>query len=141
MAPTVTLVSPADNSSWTSSSTVVFTYNVSDLGDTIVNCSLYINGTLNASNQSAIVQDQSLTIAVTLEDASYNWSVHCFDDGNLEGNSSTWKVSVKFNYPPNAPTLNYPPNESIDMLKIDIPKKVQSGFSEDSFGDFFKRFK
>ena len=50
-APTVNAITPANGSSWTSSSTVTFTYNVSDATG-IENCSLLIDGAVDQSSSS-----------------------------------------------------------------------------------------
>lgn len=92
--PRITILSPENNTRWTTSFNVSFTYNVSDLGDTIVNCSLYINNILNASNESAVAQNQNLTINLTLANGNYNWSIHCLDDGGMEGISETWNLTI-----------------------------------------------
>jgi len=94
--PIVRLVAPVNNTKWTSSFNINFRYNVSDAGDTLQNCSLYINDVWNASNESVIVQNQNLTINISLANGNYNWSVHCFDSYGSEGISETYNLTVEY---------------------------------------------
>jgi PGF-pre-PGF domain-containing protein len=91
-APIVSLVSPT---SWTSSSTVTFTYNVTD-ASSISNCSLIItNGTIDQTTTS-ITRNISQTFTKSLSNANYNWSVNCTDISNNIGNSSTLSLTVSY---------------------------------------------
>ena len=96
--PIVTLLSPENNTKWTSGFDVTFKYNVTDYSDTLQNCSLYINDLWNASNQSPIVQDQNLTINISLANGNYNWSIHCIDSYGAEGISETYNLTVEYLY-------------------------------------------
>jgi hypothetical protein len=97
IAPEINLISPSNNARWINSSTVIFSYNTSDYSDAIANCSLYVNNAINASNESIIVQNQSLTINLTLANGEYNWSIHCFDRYSKEGISESRNISVAYN--------------------------------------------
>lgn len=88
VSPNVTLVSPIDDYSETSSSASIdFKFNVSDDSD-IANCSLYVNGA-NYSNSSSVNKSLTNKISVSgIAPGSYDWYVGCYDVvGNL-GNSS-----------------------------------------------------
>ncbi len=84
--PVVSLVSPSDNYTETSSNNIVFSYNVSDSLSNLSACMLYLNGSLNQS--SSLISSGSNSFNVSLEDNSYSWHIACNDSlGNL-GNSS-----------------------------------------------------
>ena len=97
-APNVNLISPTNSSTWSSSSTVTFTYNVTDNND-ITNCSLIINGTFDQVNSSAVVKNISQTFTKSLSNANYNWSVNCTDLANNQGNSSINSLTVSYTAP------------------------------------------
>ncbi|MBS3102411.1 PGF-pre-PGF domain-containing protein [Candidatus Woesearchaeota archaeon] len=91
--PVVTLRSPANNTRQTSSSTVTFSYNVTDLG--IKNCSLVIDGNINLTGTS-ISTGTPQTFSKTLGNANYNWSVECADNAGLTNSSSIFNLTVSF---------------------------------------------
>ena len=93
--PTTELVSPANVSTWTSSSTVTFNYNVTANAD-IENCSLLINDQIDQTDTS-VTKDTTQSFAKTLSNGNYNWSVNCYDSvhGN-QGNSNTNYLTVSY---------------------------------------------
>jgi predicted nucleotidyltransferase len=95
-APIVALISPANESTWTSSSIVTFSYNVTDLA--IVNCSLIIDGAVDQTEESIIV-NTTQTFSKTLVNGNYNWSVNCTDNVNRRNNSSTYSLTVSYTAP------------------------------------------
>jgi len=97
-SPTVSLISPANNTYENTTNTIIFTYNVTD-ANTVDNCSLILNGVLNLTNTS-ITKDISQTFTQTLADGSYNWSVNCTDASNNIGNSETFNLSVNADFSP-----------------------------------------
>ncbi|MEK6840699.1 MAG: PGF-pre-PGF domain-containing protein [Nanoarchaeota archaeon] len=92
IAPTVTLRSPENASTWSSSSTVVFTYNVSD-ASSITNCSLLIDNSVDQTD-TTITKDSNQTFSKTLTNADHNWSVSCYDSSNNSGSSATRYLTV-----------------------------------------------
>ena len=95
--PVVTLVSPANASTWTSSSTVTFTYNVTD-ANSIANCSLIINNALDKTG-SSITKSINQTLTESMANGVYNWSVNCTDAAGNQGNSSTYSLTVSYTAP------------------------------------------
>ncbi len=91
--PVVSLISPANNTRQTSSSTVTFTYNVTDLG--IRNCSLVIDSIVNLTDTSITV-DTSQTFSKSLANNNYNWSVSCADNAGLINSSTVFNLTVSF---------------------------------------------
>jgi PGF-pre-PGF domain-containing protein len=91
-APIVTLLAPANNSVWNSSSTVNFSYNVTDAND-ISSCSILINGLVNKTNTS-VSKNVVQNFIINLANGVYNWSVRCNDTAGNIGNSSTYTLSV-----------------------------------------------
>jgi len=93
-APTVTLVSP-DNNSIYNSENVLFEYSVFDYASDIANCSLIIDGDLNQTNTS-ITESTSQYFALAMPDGTYEWSINCTDTSTVPntGVSVTYNISV-----------------------------------------------
>ncbi|MFC1769237.1 DUF2341 domain-containing protein [Nanoarchaeota archaeon] len=81
IAPVVSLVYPAPEASLTGPK-VWFIYNVTDDDSGIANCSLIINGQVNATNDNVSVGvNQTFYDILIYANGTYNWSVNCTDDG------------------------------------------------------------
>lgn len=93
--PVITLISPANASTWTESGTVTFSYNVTD--ENSINCSLILNNEVDQTN-SSVTQGTTITFTKSLSNANYNWSITC-TDGNNTGNSETYILTVSY-FPP-----------------------------------------
>ena len=94
-APIIRLISPPDNSTYTSED-VTFYYNVSDELSGIANCTLIINNKTNTTDTN-IVENAKLSFTVyDVSDGNYSWSVNCTDNSSNhnQGKSSTWRVTV-----------------------------------------------
>jgi PGF-pre-PGF domain-containing protein len=97
--PTINLISPTNGYTWTSSNTITFTYNVTDVS--IRNCSLIINNETVETNTSVIINiTQSFTR--TLSNGNYNWSINCTDYANQTNSSVTRSLAVSYT-PPTTP--------------------------------------
>ncbi len=92
-APIINLISPANASTWTSSSTVTFSYNVTDVD--IANCSLIIN---NSVDQTDITIDEEVSQSFTksLSNTAYIWSINCTDYVGYTNFSSTRNLTVSY---------------------------------------------
>ena len=88
----ITLISPANNTNI--SNPVSFTYNVSS-EYAVSNCSLVINGSINATDIS-ITEDINQTLIVTLFNSTYVWNVTCWDNNNQQfnGTQGAWIIIV-----------------------------------------------
>jgi len=91
--PIVNLISPADGSTWSSSSTVTFSYNVSDVD--IANCSLIINDALDQTN-TTITEDTTQTFTKSLSNAVYIWYVNCSDYVGYTNGSMSSSLTVSY---------------------------------------------
>lgn len=91
-APTVTLLSPP---TWTYyyNSTQVFTFNTSD-NSPILNCSLYLDTVLAASNASTNTGTPADFTRTGLTDGYHSWQVRCIDAASNTGSSPTWFVGI-----------------------------------------------
>ncbi len=89
-APSITLLTPLNNSIWNSSSTITFTYNVSDASN-ISNCTLIINNNINLTSLTLFNSFNQ-----TLSNNNYNWSINCTDQYNNANNSDTWLLTVNY---------------------------------------------
>ncbi|ODS41670.1 MAG: hypothetical protein A7315_00720 [Candidatus Altiarchaeales archaeon WOR_SM1_79] len=90
--PTVTLISPPNNTLETSNNTIVFRYNVTDSSD-MANCSLIINNAVEKTDDT-ITKDVEQNFTKTLSNGNYNWSVNCTDVYGNEGSSEVRNLSV-----------------------------------------------
>jgi len=94
--PVVRAISPANGGSWTSSNTVTFSYNVSDVD--IANCSLIIDGNIvNVSTSVSENTEQNLTYS--LSNGNYNWQVNCTDYVGYTNSSSIYSLTVSYTPP------------------------------------------
>ena len=79
--PTITLVSPIDGASQ-SSSTALFRFNVTDMS-AIANCSLILDNVLNTTD-TGIIKNTTETITRSLGDGIHDWKIRCYDAaGNM----------------------------------------------------------
>lgn len=86
LPPAVSLTSP-DTLKWYNVSTLDFFYNVTDGNDDISNASLIINGTIQQTNQSPIINDaENNFTGIVLSEGQYNWTVNVTDK---EGSTGT----------------------------------------------------
>ncbi|MFC2135430.1 DUF2341 domain-containing protein, partial [Bacteroidota bacterium] len=117
--PTINLVSPDNNSNFTTSRNVTFTWNaISDVGSSLL-CNVYLNGDLNVSN--AVSQDGENTnrTVENLADGVYAWNVSCSVQGGPSNFSETRIVNVDLTPPTinlNTPAQNsYEPNSEVNF--------------------------
>lgn len=106
-APTIALNTPG-NDTWQNRTTINLTYTPTS-GGTFANCSLYLDGAFNQTNQTPISNGAANRFTVTLTETRHNWSVTCSDTGGLTNSSATWYVDIDAQQPYNI-TLNFPDN-------------------------------
>jgi len=114
----VTLLAPG-NATWNNSATIDFRYNVTHPTDRQpANCSLYINGTLNATNSTPIALNQTNNFSLnTLSDGHYSWYVRCVDIDGTANASATRSIFVDKTKP--SINLTYPAdNASLSIFNI-----------------------
>ena len=96
--PVVYLVSPAFNEVLNSSN-ATFTFNVTNPGETNLNCSFYINDVLNQTNSTTLVgNNTSFDVVGLSEGLGQNWTVNCTNAQNESAND-TWLFGVDTIYP------------------------------------------
>lgn len=113
--PAVTLTWP-DNDTWRTSSSVGFNYTPSSL-ISFTNCSLFINGTRNATNQTPVASNVNNTISTTLPDGAYLWNVTCTDTSGYNGTASIARTVKIDTLPPNV-SLVSPPDDHISSSNL-----------------------
>ena len=101
--PTVNLELPENNTVNTTSNTIDFTYNISDLSS-VSNCSLIIDGSVNTTSTS-ITKDVTQNLTTYLDNGEYNWLVNCTDQYNNIGNSETRNISINVAQDTTPPTI------------------------------------
>lgn len=85
----LTLLNPVDNDV-TNNETVTFSYQVN--GSDVVDCELYINGTLNQTNTS-IIANATNYFNVEFDSGEYNWNISC-DFGTETLTSDTRSLEI-----------------------------------------------
>ncbi|MGV8150807.1 MAG: CARDB domain-containing protein [Candidatus Woesearchaeota archaeon] len=86
--PVISLIYPS-NGLTAHTGDITFTYNASDIGTTVANCSLYINGILNQTNLTINESSANSFIVPGMIEGRYNWSVRCYDNIDNNATSST----------------------------------------------------
>ncbi|MBU1198713.1 MAG: hypothetical protein KJ685_02665, partial [Nanoarchaeota archaeon] len=129
VAPVVSPSSPANNL-WTTDTTPDFVFNVVDSIATDLNCSLWVDGSRTAINESTN-NDTSTTLTSTdLSEATHTWFVNCSDNASNWNWTTTRTLNVDntaplvaLNYPlednytfDTTPTYNFTCNDSIDLV-------------------------
>jgi hypothetical protein len=109
--PTVILFTPA-NATWTRATTVEFNFTAQTLL-AIDNCSIYLNGVFNQSNQTPITLTANNSINVsTLAEDDYLWNLTCRDTGGWNGTApASFLLSV--DRTPPLVTLVAPPQHNL----------------------------
>ena len=94
-APIIELRFPNNNTN-SSTPSVNFTYNVTDLTSDIKNCTLWINNGTWYSNftDTTISKDINQTINITSEDQNVLWKIGCYDSADNQGNSSAFNLTI-----------------------------------------------
>ncbi|MBC8494824.1 fibronectin type III domain-containing protein [archaeon] len=101
--PSVQLELPANNYFEDQTRSVTVYYNVSHPFYTILNCSLYIAGSLNNTNSSVQTDTTSEFTISNFVDSTYNWNISCYDE---LGNSNTSETrSFKMDNSPDKPVF------------------------------------
>ena len=85
--PNITLISPENDTTNTTTNTQTFSYNVTDLTE-IMNCTLILNGELNETDDS-VTRGNIETITSTIPNGIYDWSINCTDKAGFTGASET----------------------------------------------------
>lgn len=99
-SPTISLVSPENNYSENSSSSVNFIFNATDNRATSLNCSLFLNG-VYAANNNSVPNGQNGAISYSLSNGDYNWKINCSDGLNsAESSDRNLIVNVSSAYTP-----------------------------------------
>ncbi len=92
--PNVSLESPANNTAWTTSQTILFKYNTTDnLGNS--SCSLYIDGNFDQSKDN-VAQKTSMNFSASTSNGLHNWTINCSDEAGNVGSGGIFNVSVSY---------------------------------------------
>nr|MBA4404791.1 hypothetical protein [Nanoarchaeum sp.] len=107
--PTIVLNYPENNFN---SSSQNITFNFTTLDDSIgdLNCSIYIDNTINQTNTS--VSNGTITnfVVENLQERNHNWSIECYDSAGNINTSELRNFSVIISQP--SYSFNYPGNNS-----------------------------
>jgi uncharacterized repeat protein (TIGR01451 family) len=93
--PAVVLVSPP-NASATTNSTLTFDFIATDNFSATLNCSIFLNGTLNMTNSSTLNSTLTAFIISGIAPGNYAWNVTCTDDANNTDASGTQGFQVYY---------------------------------------------
>jgi parallel beta-helix repeat protein len=103
--PTITLDSP-DNSSLLNTSTVDFNFTATDNLASPINCSIYLDSVLNATNSSVTNDTESNFTISGIAPGSHTWYVQCTDNANNTATSETRNLTVRITDCPPAITTS-----------------------------------
>ncbi|NOZ80359.1 MAG: hypothetical protein GXP63_01690, partial [DPANN group archaeon] len=97
--PSISLIGPS-NDSWkgNASTTVEFIYQTDDRLLSIANCSLYLDGSLNQTNQS-VEQNIDQSFIQELGEGNYSWKVGCSDQVGNSNSSIEQVVRIDTTFP------------------------------------------
>ncbi len=112
--PTVTIESPDDNTTNTTTNTIDFTYNTSDTSN-LDNCTLIINDEINTTDTSMLKYTTGQNFTIYLDNSDYNWSINCTDTSNNIGNTETRNISIKHDTTPPTLTIEAPPDNTTNQ--------------------------
>jgi len=116
--PIVNLTYPL-NDTQSFDSNLIFYYIPNDTVSGLSNCSLYLNGTLNQTNQTFVAEGQTNNFSINgMSSGDYFWSVQCTDDSEIPINSSSQTRFLKVGSDSSAPVVSLE-SPSQDQLIID----------------------
>jgi len=94
--PVVQLVGPANDTTFTDTNDITFSYNVTDATSGIANCSLVIDGTINLTTASPAEDTELSFLIENMPNGNYTWRVDCTDDSESHnsGSSETWTFEI-----------------------------------------------
>ena len=104
--PTIQLVSPSDNYEEDMTNNLTLSFNATDLFDSTLNCSLYINSALNQTNETVQTGTTTLFNLYNLSDATYSWNVTC-QNSVISTNTSETRSFTIDNIPDKAKVWPY----------------------------------
>lgn len=87
-APNITLTAPADNNV-TIDDYMVFNFTATDNMATLLNCSIYLNNTLNQTNSSTSNGTAAIFNITGIPDGDHSWNISCMDNATNVNWSST----------------------------------------------------
>jgi len=90
--PVITLNYP-ENNSFSSNLTNLFNFTPNDSYN-ITNCTLVINGTLNQTNQSAIIKNTQNSITTNISEGNWLWTVNCTDKYENIGTNTNQRILI-----------------------------------------------
>ncbi|MEM4366545.1 MAG: hypothetical protein QW035_00205, partial [Candidatus Anstonellales archaeon] len=93
-APAVSLVSPP-NGSTLSTGAASLTWYVEDNLDDVLQCDVFFEGALYATNIATPSGTQNSVGVAGLADGTYNWSVSCVDEAGNWAFSQVWRFTVR----------------------------------------------
>jgi len=115
VSPIVTLISPGTGL-WFNYSNLTLIYNVTDINDDMVNSTLFINGLVNKTNSTGILNGQYNNFTINFTNGNYNWTVHVRDSYNNLGNDTPRSFYIDLENP-NVSLLD-PPHNSVQTLNL-----------------------
>jgi len=128
--PTVSINSPG-NDSYLNTTSIRLTYTPNDFTP-ILNCSLYVNNTLNQSN-TTIVRGAQNNFTLQIANNDYLWNIRCFDSARNNYTTAEYLLVID-TVPPQSFTLTDPGNNSI--VNTSTPTYTWTATSESHFANY-----
>ena len=92
--PTINLENPQNNAKINASNNVTFYYNVTDAMTGISSCSLIVNNTIRATNNT-VSEGMSQNFTLYLNNSFYVWNINCTDNNGFQNSSNKYNLTVK----------------------------------------------
>lgn len=95
VAPTVTIISPENEESYTDSPyEVTFSFNATDYATNITNCTLYLEDEANKT-LTDVENSQETTFDLEIGEGDYDFYVKCYDSNGNTANSAEWSFEIE----------------------------------------------
>ncbi|MFH1642215.1 MAG: hypothetical protein ABIC04_04910 [Nanoarchaeota archaeon] len=126
--PRIKLNAP-NNNSWSNVIENLFYYTPNDLSG-IANCTLVINGSMNATNSTPVINGALNSLVTNLSEGVWSWTVNCTDINGEEGTNTSIRIlSLDFKKPNivlNAPVNGTNTSSSLNFNWTVIDDKTNS---------------
>ncbi|MFH1802006.1 MAG: DNRLRE domain-containing protein [archaeon] len=113
VAPEVALLYPSDGQ-WFAYGNLTFIYNATDINDDMINSTLIINGLINATNSSEILNGLNNSFFANFTGGQYNWTVNVTDSSGFVSTDALRSFYVDLENP--VIELVFPPNGTSYVL-------------------------
>ncbi|MBL7206445.1 MAG: S8 family serine peptidase [Candidatus Aenigmarchaeota archaeon] len=127
----IILISP-ENNSFTNNQTVLFSFNATRAIDSALNCSLYINNTLNQTNDTVSLNIETV-FSLNISESIYEWHINCSND-TVTNISGTNIVTIDTTAP--RITIDSPSDDVYNALLLDLNYSVNESYLDSCWYEY-----